>query len=435
MVQRLNTRDGDFEAVFTTLLGAKRESDADVNAVVAEVIADVRARGDDALVEYTQKFDRFDPMLKGLAISAQEVETALAKCDDDILDALKFAATRIGDFHKRQMPENLDYTDDAGVRLGYRWNAVEAAGLYVPGGTAAYPSSVLMNALPAKVAGVERLVMVVPTPDGILNPLVLAAAHVAGVNEIYRVGGAQAVAGLAYGTQTIAPVDKIVGPGNAYVAAAKRQVFGTVGIDMIAGPSEILVVADGNNDPAWIAADLLSQAEHDTAAQSILVTDNADFADAVCGAVDSHLKLLPRSATAGASWRDYGAVILVKNFDEAVNIVNRMAPEHLEICLDDGAAKTFADKVRNAGAMFIGRYVPEAIGDYVAGPNHVLPTARSARFSSGLGVLDFLKRTSMIQCNSEALNAIGPAAATLARAEGLDAHALSIDIRLNRRDN
>lgn len=431
MVRRLSTCDADFEASFQGLLGTARESDRDVNDVVSAILADVKTRGDAALVEYTAKFDRFDLSPANLAFTAKEISAARASCDSDTLAALDMAADRIGDFHKRQMPEDLDYVDPVGVRLGYRWKSVAAAGLYVPGGTAAYPSSVLMNALPAKVAGVDRIVMVVPTPDGKINPLVLAAAQLAGVTEIYRIGGAQAIGALAYGTGTIKPVDKIVGPGNAYVAAAKRQVFGTVGIDMIAGPSEILVVADGGNDPAWIAADLLSQAEHDAASQSILVTPDENFADQVCAAVETHLKTLSRRDTAMASWRDFGAVIVVESLDQATSIVDRVAPEHLEVALDD--ADGFSRTVRNAGSMFLGRYVPEALGDYMAGPNHVLPTSRSARFSSGLGVLDFLKRSSFIQCDSEALAAIGPAAATLARAEGLDAHALSIDIRLNKR--
>ena len=430
MVRRLSTITADFEDSFLDLLGAKRESDPDVNDVVAAILEDVKARGDAALVAYTKKFDRFELAQENLAFTTEEIDASLASCDGDTLAALEMAAQRIGDFHKRQMPEGLDYVDHAGVRLGYRWNAVAAAGLYVPGGTAAYPSSVLMNALPAKIAGVERIVMVVPTPDEKINPLVLAAAQLAGVTEIYRIGGAQAIGALAYGTATIKPVDKIVGPGNAYVAAAKRQVFGTVGIDMIAGPSEILVVADGENDPSWIAADLLSQAEHDTASQSILVTTDGEFADRVCAAVDSHLKTLGRSTTAAASWQDFGAVIIVENLDQASAIVDRVAPEHLEVALDD--ADGFSRTVRNAGSMFLGRYVPEALGDYMAGPNHVLPTSRSARFSSGLGVLDFLKRSSFIQCDGQALATIGPAAATLARAEGLDAHALSIDIRLNK---
>jgi len=431
MAQRLTITEAGFETAFAELLGAKREQAPEVADVVAAIIADVQARGDAALIEYTAKFDRFDPVAKGLAIGPAEVDAACAKVEPATLKALEHAADRIRSFHEKQLPADLDYRDEAGVRLGYRWTAVGGAGLYVPGGTAAYPSSVLMNALPAKVAGVERLVMVVPTPDDVLNPLVLAAARAAGVDEIYRVGGAQAVAALAYGTETIRSVDKIVGPGNAFVAAAKRQVFGTVGIDMIAGPSEILVVADGDNDPAWIAADLLSQAEHDAVAQSILITDDAGFADAVEKAVEGHLATLDRTEIAAASWRDFGAVIVVENLDQAPALVDRVAPEHLELAVAEPDA--LAAKIRNAGAMFLGRYAPEAVGDYIAGPNHVLPTARSARFSSGLGVLDFMKRSSMIACDADALNAIGPDAATLARAEGLGAHALSIDIRLNRR--
>jgi len=429
MPLRLDSRDPGFEDAFKDLLGAKRESEADVNDVVAAILADVRARGDAAVLEYTKRFDRFDLTADTMAIMPEEVDAARGQCTPETLSALATAAGRIRAFHEKQLPEDLDFTDAAGLRLGYRWQAVEAAGLYVPGGTAAYPSSVLMNAIPAKVAGVDRLVMVVPTPDGVLNPLVLAAAAIAGVDEIYRIGGAQAVGALAYGTETIRPVDKIVGPGNAYVAAAKRQVFGTVGIDMIAGPSEILVLADGLNDPAWIAADLLSQAEHDTAAQAILITDDAAFADAVERAVEGHLKTLPRTGTAGESWATYGAVITVPDLEGAIPLVDRIAPEHLEIATEN--ADALGRKVRNAGAIFMGRYVPEAIGDYIAGPNHVLPTARSARFSSGLGVLDFMKRSSLIECDAEGLRVIGPEAVALARAEGLDAHALSISIRLN----
>lgn len=429
MPLRLDSRDPGFEDAFKDLLGAKRESEADVNDVVTAILADVRARGDAAVLDYTKRFDRFDLTAGTMAITPEEVDAARGQCTPETLSALATAAGRIRAFHEKQLPEDLDFTDAAGLRLGYRWQAVEAAGLYVPGGTAAYPSSVLMNAIPAKVAGVDRLVMVVPTPDGVLNPLVLAAAAIAGVDEIYRIGGAQAVGALAYGTETIRPVDKIVGPGNAYVAAAKRLVFGTVGIDMIAGPSEILVLADGANDPAWIAADLLSQAEHDTAAQAILITDDAAFADAVERAVEGHLKTLPRTGTAGESWATYGAVITVPDLAGAIPLVNRIAPEHLEIATDN--ADALGRKVRNAGAIFMGRYVPEAIGDYIAGPNHVLPTARSARFSSGLGVLDFMKRSSLIECDAEGLRAIGPEAVALARAEGLDAHALSISIRLN----
>lgn len=431
MAQRLTISDSGFEAAFDALLNAKREQSPEVSDAVAAIIADVRRRGDEALIDLTRKFDRFDPRENGLAISPDEIERACADIDTETLRALNHAAERIRAFHEKQLPDDLDYTDEQGVRLGYRWNAVGGAGLYVPGGTAAYPSSVLMNAVPAKVAGVGRTVMVVPTPDGVLNPLVLAAAQASGVDEIYRIGGAQAVAALAYGTETVRPVDKIVGPGNAFVAAAKRQVFGTVGIDMIAGPSEILVVADGENDPAWIAADLLSQAEHDAVAQSILITDDASFAEAVERAVDGHLQTLERTEIAAASWRDFGAVIVVDNLDEAPALVDRIAPEHLELAV--ARPESLAGRIRNAGAMFLGRHTPEAIGDYIAGPNHVLPTARSARFSSGLGVLDFMKRSSMIACDATSLGRIGPDAAALARAEGLGAHALSIDIRLNRR--
>lgn len=429
MPLRLNHAQDDFEARFKAFLSEKRETEADVVDAVKAILADVRARGDAALIDYTTKFDRYPLTADTIRISADEIAASRAKCDPDTLDALATAHDRIVAFHERQKPDDLDFVDEQGVGLGYRWSAVGAAGLYVPGGTAAYPSSVLMNAVPAKVAGVERLVMVVPTPDGVVNPLVMAAAELAGVDEVYRVGGAQAVGALAYGTDTIRPVDKIVGPGNAYVAAAKREVFGTVGIDMIAGPSEILVLADGMNDPSWIAADLLSQAEHDTAAQAILITDDAAFADAVVAAVDAHLKTLPRTEIAAESWNTFGAVITVDNLSAALPLVDRIAPEHLEIAADD--AEALAAGIRNAGAMFLGRYAPEAVGDYVAGPNHVLPTARSARFSSGLGVLDFMKRTSMIRCDAEGLRRIGPAAKTLADAEGLGAHALSVAIRLN----
>jgi len=429
MPLELNRSDAGFEEAFAGLLAAKRETQEDVQNAVAAILADVRARGDAALLEYTAKFDRVTLTAETMRVGAEEIEAALASIEPDLLASLKLAAERIEDFHRRQKPEALSYTDAAGVRLGARWTAVGAVGLYVPGGTAAYPSSVLMNALPAKVAGVERVTMVVPTPDGKLNPLVLAAARVAGVHEIYRIGGAQAVGALAYGTETIRPVDKIVGPGNAYVAAAKRHVFGTVGIDMIAGPSEILVVADGANDPAWIAADLLSQAEHDTSAQSILITDDPDFAEAVKTAVEGHLKTLPRTGIAGASWRDHGAVIIVPHLDDAIPLVDRLAPEHLELAVAEPDA--LAARIRNAGAIFLGRHTPEAIGDYIAGPNHVLPTARSARFSSGLNLLDFMKRTTLVGCDPGSLSAIGPAAVALAEAEGLGAHALSVSIRLN----
>ena len=426
---RLDTTQPDFAADFTALLNQARETTERVDHAVGAIIADVRARGDDALIDYTARFDRQTLTPDRLRIAAAEIDAAAASIPPDLAAALDLAATRIEAFHRAQLPADLRMTDAAGLTLGMRWTALDSVGIYVPGGKAAYPSSVLMNAIPAKVAGVERLVMVVPTPHGALNPLVLAAAALVGVDEIYRIGGAQAVGALAYGTASIAAVDKIVGPGNAYVAAAKRRVFGRVGIDMIAGPSEILVVADGRNDPAWIAADLLSQAEHDTAAQSILVTDDEGFAAAVARAVDAQLASLPRRAIAGESWRAHGAIITVAGWDEAPPLVDRLAPEHLELALDD--AEGFAARVRNAGAIFLGRHTPEAIGDYVGGPNHVLPTARSARFSSGLGVLDFMKRTSLLACDAESLRAIGPAAVTLARAEGLEAHALSIAIRLN----
>ncbi len=430
MAIRLAIREPGFDDGLEGLLAARRQVEAEVEEVVATILADVRDNGDQAVIDYTNRFDRFRLTPETMRIGPGEVAAARAACDTETLDALELAAGRITDFHRRQVPQDLDYVDAVGMRLGQRWRPVAAAGLYVPGGTAAYPSSVLMNALPAKVAGVERLVMTVPTPDGELNPLVLAAAGVAGVDEIYRIGGAQAIAALAYGTRTMAPVDKIVGPGNAYVAAAKRQVFGIVGIDMIAGPSEILVVADNRNDPAWIAADLLSQAEHDTTAQAILITDDAGFADAVAEAVTTLLETLPRAAIAARSWRDFGAVIVLDSLDEAPEIIDRIAPEHLELAVED--ADALAERVRNAGAMFLGRYTPEALGDYVAGPNHVLPTQRSARFSSGLGVLDFVKRSSLIAAGPQALAAVGPAAVRLAEAEGLDAHALSVKLRLDR---
>lgn len=428
MPARLDIRQATFERDFAALLDAKRELQEDVDRAVAGIIAETRARGDAALIDYTSRFDRLDLTSATLRVTADEITAAVAACDPATLEALHLAAARITDYHRRQLPTDQDYVDAAGIRLGARWTPVAAAGLYVPGGTAAYPSSVLMNALPAQVAGVERLVMTVPTPDNRMNPLILAAAEIAGVTEIYRVGGAQAIAALAYGTATIAPVDKIVGPGNAYVAAAKRRVFGAVGIDMIAGPSEILVVADGENDPEWIAADLLSQAEHDTAAQSILVTDDAAFADAVCSAVEAQLATLPREKIARESWNAHGAIILVESFDQAPPLVDRVAPEHLELAL--AGPQAMAAKIRNAGSIFLGRYAPEAVGDYVAGPNHVLPTSRSARFSSGLGVLDFMKRSSLISCDAAGLARIGPAAVLLARTEGLEAHARSVAIRL-----
>jgi histidinol dehydrogenase len=428
MPLRLNTKESDFEAAFSKFLDANREASVDVDAAVAAILADVRARGDEAVLEYTERFDRLVLGADAMRITETEIQSAKAVCDSETLVALRLAADRIRVVHEKQLPEALEYTDSDGVRLGARWTPLAAAGLYVPGGTAAYPSSVLMNAVPAMVAGVERVAMVVPSPDGVLNPLVLAAAEIAGVTEIYRIGGAQAVGALAYGTASIAPVDKITGPGNAYVAAAKRQVFGTVGIDLIAGPSEILVVADAKNDPDWIAADLLSQAEHDGSAQSVLIVDDIDFADAVCSAVERRLRTLAREEIARESWSKNGAVIVVRDWNEGVLLVDRIAPEHLELAVD--APDALAAKVRHAGAIFLGRYTPEAIGDYVAGPNHVLPTSRSARFSSGLSVLDFMKRTSLVACDAASLARIGPAAVTLAEAEGLSAHAQSVSVRL-----
>ena len=429
MPRRLDSARPGFAVEFTALLDAKCDVEEHVDEAVAAILADVRARGDEAVVEYTNRFDRVNLTAAGFRIAVDEIAAAERSCAPERLAALRLAAERIEAYHRTQLPQPLDYRDAQGVRLGARWTALEAVGLYVPGGTAAYPSSVLMNAIPAKVASVARIVMTVPAPDGKLNPLVLAAAKLAGVDEVYRIGGAQAVGALAYGTRSIAAVDKIVGPGNAYVAAAKRRVFGTVGIDMIAGPSEILVVADRDNDPAWIAADLLSQAEHDTAAQSILITDDAAFADAVVAAVETQLATLPRAAIARESWQAHGAIVTVRSIDEAVALVDRVAPEHLELAVRDPDA--LAARIRNAGAIFLGRYTPEAVGDYVGGPNHVLPTSRSARFSSGLGVLDFMKRTSILSCDAASLGAIGPAAVTLAEAEGLEAHARSIAIRLN----
>ncbi|RDV03612.1 histidinol dehydrogenase [Undibacter mobilis] len=429
MPLRLDARDADFNERFRAFLGAKREASADVETAVRGIIADVQARGDEALIALTAKFDRVDLSTFGLRVGDAEIDAAMALCDPEALAALKLARDRIEAYHLRQKPKDDCFTDALGVELGTRWTAIEAVGLYVPGGTAAYPSSVLMNAVPAKVAGCERLVMVVPTPDGKLSPLVLAAAKIAGVDEIYRIGGAQAVAALAYGTKTIKPVAKIVGPGNAYVAAAKRVVFGQVGIDMIAGPSEVLIIADKTGNPDWIAADLLAQAEHDVSAQSILITDDAALAASVEKAVESQLKTLPRASTASQSWRDFGAVIMVGKLDDAIPLVDRLAPEHLEIAAED--PERFVSAIRNAGAIFIGAHTPEAIGDYVAGSNHVLPTARSARFSSGLGVLDFMKRTSLLKCGPDQLRALGPAAIALGKAEGLDAHARSVAIRLN----
>jgi len=429
MPVRLDRSSADFDEQFATFLAAKREVSADVEAAARAIVQDVAARGDAALIEATRKYDRLELAAAGLGVTPAEIDAAAKACEPATLDALKFARDRIETFHRRQLPKDERFTDAAGVELGWRWSAVEAVGLYVPGGTAAYPSTVLMNAVPARVAGVTRLVMVVPSPGGQLNPLVLAAAQLGGVSEIYRVGGAQAVAALAYGTATIAPVAKIVGPGNAYVAAAKRLVFGKVGIDMIAGPSEVLVIADDNGNASWIAADLLAQAEHDESAQSILITDSKRLADEVAAAVDAQLKTLPRAKIAGASWKDFGAIILVKSLDEAVPLADAIAAEHLEIMTAD--PEGFAKQIRNAGAIFLGAHTPEAIGDYVGGSNHVLPTARSARFSSGLGVLDFMKRTSILKCGPDQLRALGPAAMTLGKAEGLEAHSRSVGLRLN----
>ena len=426
----LNSADADFDTKFAQLLTMKREDSPDVDAVVADIIADVRARGDAAVIELTSKFDRLDLTPETMAFSRKEMDDAIATVPADQRAALELAADRIRAYHDRQLPQDATWDGPHGEMLGWRWTPVEAAGLYVPGGLASYPSSVLMNAIPAQVAGVERLVICAPTPDGTTNPLVLLAARLSGVETVYRVGGAQAIAALAYGTDTIAPVDKITGPGNAFVAAAKRRVFGRVGIDMIAGPSEILVIADKNNDPDWVAVDLLSQAEHDESAQSLLITDDAAFGAAVADAVEARLQTLERRAIAGPSWRDFGAVIVVKDMEEALVLSDKIAPEHLEIACEN--ADDLAARVRHAGAIFIGAYTPEAIGDYSGGPNHVLPTARSARFSSGLSVMDFVKRTTMARMTPEALKAIGPAAETLAKAEGLEAHGLSVRARLDR---
>jgi histidinol dehydrogenase len=426
MVRRLVYGTKEFKEDFYRVLYSKREMDSDVSVTVAKILDDVFRDRNKAVAEYTKRFDRHDLPLR---ITTEEIEQAVGECDQETLAALDVAAKRIRAFHEKQKPTDISYTDEIGVRLGLRWLPVKRAGLYVPGGTASYPSSVLMNAIPAKVAGVERLIMTVPTPDGKLNPLVLAAAKLAGVDEVWRIGGAQAIGALAYGMDDLLPVDKIVGPGNAYVAAAKRQVSGMVGIDMIAGPSEILVVADKDNDPAWIAADLLSQAEHDQSAQSILITDDAAFGDAVAEAVESQLKTLNREKIARQSWEDHGTIIVVPSLDVVPELIDRIAPEHLELAVADPDA--LAAKVHNAGAIFLGRYTPEAIGDYLGGPNHVLPTARSARFSSGLGVLDFMKRTTLLGCSAESLRELGPSALALAKSEGLEAHGLSVSIRLN----
>lgn len=429
MPHRLNTLDADFEVAFARLLTLKREDSADVDDAVAAIIADVRARGDAAVIELTAKYDRLDLTPDTLAFSNAEIDEHIARVPEDERAALELAAKRIRAYHKRQMPEDAEWTDDAGGTLGWRWGPVDAAGLYVPGGLASYPSSVLMNAIPASVAGVKRLVVTAPTPDGKVNPLVLLAARISGVDRVLRIGGAQAIAALAYGTETIAAVDKITGPGNAFVAAAKRRVFGRVGIDMIAGPSEILVIADADNDPDWIALDLLSQAEHDESAQSILITTSPGLADAVSDAVALRLDTLERRDIARKSWADNGAIIVVQDLGQAAALADQIAAEHLELCVED--PRTLAANIRHAGAMFLGKWTPEAIGDYIGGPNHVLPTARSSRFSSGLSVLDFLKRTTMTQMSPAALKAIGPGAETLARSESLEAHRLSVRARLD----
>jgi histidinol dehydrogenase len=429
MPQQLNARSADFDAEFSALLAQKREVSEEVTSAVAAIIHDVRTRGDEAVTALSLRYDAVDLARLGMRLSDAELAGALALCDPSALAALRFAKERIEAYHQKQRPADTQFTDALGVELGWRWTAIESVGLYVPGGSASYPSSVLMNAVPAKVAGVPRVVMVVPAPGGVINPLVLAAASISGVDEVYRIGGAQAIAALAYGTQSIRPVVKVVGPGNAYVAAAKRQVFGQVGIDMIAGPSEVVVLADNTANPDWIAADLLAQAEHDTAAQSILITDSAELARDVTASLESQLRTLSRRDIAAASWRDFGAVIKVGSLADAIPLVDRLAPEHLEIMASN--AEALSAKIRNAGAIFLGGHTPEAIGDYVGGSNHVLPTARSARYASGLGVLDFMKRTSILKCGAEQLRALGPAAIALGHAEGLQAHARSVAIRLN----
>ncbi len=429
MPQFLNITDPDFDQKFDALMSMKREADSDVDDIVAGILANVQTHGDAAVLELTSKFDRHDLTPETLAFSTAEIDAAIATVPDDERIALELAAKRIRDYHTRQLPEDAWWTGEHGEGLGWRWTPVEAAGLYVPGGIASYPSSVLMNAIPASVAGVENLYICSPTPDGEFNPLVLLAARLSGVETIYRIGGAQAVAAMAFGTQTIPKVDTITGPGNAFVAAAKRRVYGRVGIDMIAGPSEILVIADKDNNPDWIAVDLLSQAEHDESAQSILITDNADFGNAVVAAVEKRLETLERRDIALPSWRDYGAVVVTRDLEEAAKLSDKLAPEHLELCVAD--AEEYSKKIRHAGAIFIGAFTPEAIGDYIGGPNHVLPTARSARFASGLSVLDFMKRTTLSKMTPAALNAIGPAAETLARSESLQAHGLSVRARLD----
>ncbi len=426
---RFELGESGFEEKFTAFLSAKRENDADVNGTVAQIIADVRKNGDTALFDYTKRFDQLELTSQSIRVSEKEIEEAVKSCKKETLDALYLAAERIEAFHEKQIPESRMFNDETGALLGWRWTPVFAAGLYVPGGTAAYPSSVLMNAVPAKVAGVKRIVMAVPAPQGKINPLVLAAADCVGIDEIYRIGGAQAIAALAYGTASVKPVDIIVGPGNAYVAAAKRQVFGKVGIDMIAGPSEILVVADETANPEWVATDLLSQAEHDKSAQSILITDSAAFADKVCKEVEKRLETLSRSEIAGESWKNNGAVFIVRNvYEDAGALVDRIAPEHLELCVEN--PQELCKRIHHAGSVFLGNFTPEAVGDYIGGPNHVLPTARSARFSSGLGVHSFMKRTTILSCTQKTLDEVGNAAVLLAEAEGLTAHAASIRCRL-----
>ncbi len=429
MPLKLSTSDPSFEEDFAAFLSARREAEVDVSETVSTILADVRQRGDEALIDYTARFDRLSLTPETLRIEKAALSDAEQACDTETLDALRLAAERIRLYHEKQRPEDLSYKDETGVLLGHRWTPISDVGLYVPGGRASYPSSLLMNAIPAKVAGVQRLIVTVPTPDGEINPLILVAAKICGIEEVYRVGGAQAVAAMAYGTGAVATVDKIVGPGNAYVAEAKRQVFGTVGIDMIAGPSEILVVADGDNDPAWIAADLLSQAEHDPTAQSILMTDSAGFAEEVARAVERELDAMPRREIAAAAWRDHGAIIALSSLGEAGALIDRIAPEHLELAVEQ--PQSLMTSFSNAGAIFLGRYTPEAVGDYLGGPNHVLPTGRSARFSSGLSVFDFLKRSSILGCSAEALSALAPATVALAEAEGLFAHARSVSLRTN----
>ncbi|MFT9221496.1 histidinol dehydrogenase [Gluconobacter oxydans] len=429
-MKRLDTSATGFSEEFATLLDARGSDERSVAEPVRAILADVRSRGDEALCDYTARFDRLTLPAEKLRISAEEIASEAARVPADLMDALRTAARRIETFHAAQMPKDLDFTDEDGIRLGMRWTPLDAVGLYVPGGKAAYPSSVLMNALPARVAGVKRLAMCVPSPDGVLNPLVLAAAQLCGVTEIYRIGGAQAVGAMAFGTDLIAPVDRIVGPGNAFVAEAKRQVFGHVGIDSIAGPSEVVVVADGQNDPRLVALDLLAQAEHDEQAQAILITTDADFAERAAEAVRKELETLPRTTIASKSWDDHGAIIVVRSLEEATEIVNALAPEHLEVMLD--APRDFSAMIRHAGAIFMGRYCPEAVGDYVGGPNHVLPTSRTARFASGLSVFDFIKRTTTIETDEAGLRRIGPAGVALAKAEGLDAHALSLSVRLEK---